>query len=145
MIRPSERALLKHNHYQSLRCLHAGTNGLTARYKPLEMMFNQFQLFHDSSRQHYSVTVTRCCSYSCFVLLKMGDNETRNMKSSCQTKINSVTCASCWDLYTRILLRCTDPWTLNLRLVSVSYESSSRRCLIKHRSKSSLSTCTLRV
>jgi hypothetical protein len=28
-------------------------------------------------------------------------------------KINSVTCASCWDLYTRILLRCTDPQTLN--------------------------------
>jgi len=26
-----------------------------------------------------SVTVTRCCSYSCFVLLKMGDNDTRNM------------------------------------------------------------------
>ena len=24
-------------------------------------------------------------------------------------KINSVTCASCWDLYIRILLRCTDP------------------------------------
>ena len=33
---------------------------------------------HDSSRQQYGVTVTRCCSYSCFVLLKMGDSETRN-------------------------------------------------------------------
>jgi len=33
----------------------------------------------DSNRQQYSVTVTRCCSYSCFVLLKMGDNDTRNM------------------------------------------------------------------
>ena len=33
----------------------------------------------DSSRQQYSVMVTRCCSYSCFVLLKMGDSETRNM------------------------------------------------------------------
>jgi hypothetical protein len=31
------------------------------------------------SRQQYGVTVTRCCSYSCFVLLKMGDSETRNM------------------------------------------------------------------
>jgi len=40
---------------------------------------NQFQLFHDSNRQQYGVTVTRCCSYSCFVLLKMGDNDTRNM------------------------------------------------------------------
>ena len=33
---------------------------------------NQFQLFHDSNRQQYGVTVTRCCSYSCFVLLEMG-------------------------------------------------------------------------
>ena len=40
---------------------------------------NQFQLFHDCSRQQYSVTVTRCCSYSCFVLLKMGDSDARNM------------------------------------------------------------------
>jgi len=41
------------------------------------------------------------------------DSETRNMWSSSQTKINSVTCASCWDLYTRILLRCTDQWMLS--------------------------------
>jgi hypothetical protein len=40
---------------------------------------NQFQPFHDSSRQQYGVTVTRCCSYSCFVLLKMGDSDARNM------------------------------------------------------------------
>ena len=46
----------------------------------LELMCShQFHLFHDSSRQQYGVTVTRCCSYSCFVLLKMGDSETRNM------------------------------------------------------------------
>ena len=38
-----------------------------------------FQLFHDSSRQQYGVTVTRCCSYSCFVFLKMGDGDARNM------------------------------------------------------------------
>ena len=38
----------------------------------------EFQLFQDSSRQQYGVTATRCCSYSCFVLLKMGDNDTRN-------------------------------------------------------------------
>jgi hypothetical protein len=38
-----------------------------------------FQLFHDSSRQKYVVTVTRFCSYSCFVLLKMGDSHVRNM------------------------------------------------------------------
>jgi hypothetical protein len=40
---------------------------------------NRFQLFHDSSRQQYSVTVARCCSYSCFVLLKMGDSDAWNM------------------------------------------------------------------
>ena len=40
---------------------------------------NQFQLFHDSSRQQYGVTVTRCCNCSCFVLLKMGDRDARNM------------------------------------------------------------------
>ena len=28
---------------------------------------------------YYSVTVTTCCSYSCFVLLKMGDSDARNM------------------------------------------------------------------
>jgi lipopolysaccharide export system protein LptC len=28
---------------------------------------------------YYSVAVTRCCNYSCFVPLKMGDNVTRNM------------------------------------------------------------------
>ena len=44
-----------------------------------ELDSNQFQLFHDSSRQQYGVTVTRCCSYSCFVLLKMGDSDARNM------------------------------------------------------------------
>ena len=45
-----------------------------------------FQLFHDSNRQQYGVTVTRCCSYSCFVLLKMGDSDAQNMYSSCQIK-----------------------------------------------------------
>ena len=39
----------------------------------------EFQLFHDSSRHQYSVTVTRCYSYSCFVLLKMGDSDARNI------------------------------------------------------------------
>jgi hypothetical protein len=47
---------------------------------------NQFQLLHDSSRQHYGVTVTRYCSYSCFVFVKMGDSETRSMSISFQTK-----------------------------------------------------------
>ena len=35
--------------------------------------------FHDSKGQQYGVMVTSYCSYSCFVLLKMGDSETRNM------------------------------------------------------------------
>jgi len=72
----------------------------------------ELEIFHDSSRQQYGVTVTRCCSYSCFVLLKMGDNDTRNMQSNRQ--INSLTCASSWVFYIRILLRCTDTCILNL-------------------------------
>jgi hypothetical protein len=28
---------------------------------------------------YYSVTVSRCCSYSCFVFLKMGDSDARNI------------------------------------------------------------------
>ena len=45
-----------------------------------------YQIFHDSSRQQYGVMVTRCCSCSCFVLLKMGDSDVRNMYSSHQIK-----------------------------------------------------------
>ena len=37
---------------------------------------NSSTIAADSS---YGVTVTRGCSYSCFVLLKMGDSDTRNM------------------------------------------------------------------
>jgi hypothetical protein len=33
----------------------------------------------DSSRQQYGVMITRYCSCSCFVLLKMGDSDARNM------------------------------------------------------------------
>ena len=51
---------------------------------------------------YYSELVTRQRSYSCFVVLKMGYSETRNMQSSSQTEIKSVTCAFCWDLYTRM-------------------------------------------
>ena len=40
---------------------------------------NQFQLFHDSSRQQYGVMVTICCRCVCFVLLKMGDSDAWNM------------------------------------------------------------------
>jgi len=49
------------------------------RYTVLLSVANQFQLFHDSNRQQYGVTVTGCCSYSYFVLLKMGGNDNRNM------------------------------------------------------------------
>ena len=48
-------------------------------YTPPTTHSNQFQLFHDSGRQQYGVMVTRYCGYSCFMLLKMGDSETRNM------------------------------------------------------------------
>jgi hypothetical protein len=40
---------------------------------------HQFQLFRDSSRQQYGAIVTRYCWCSCFVLLKMGDSDARNM------------------------------------------------------------------
>jgi hypothetical protein len=39
----------------------------------------EFQPFHDINRQQYGVMVTKCCSYSCFVLLKMGDSDARNI------------------------------------------------------------------
>jgi len=45
----------------------------------VEELEPKFQLFHDNSRQQYGVTVTRCCSYSCFVLLKMGAGDAQNM------------------------------------------------------------------
>jgi len=35
----------------------------------------ELHLFHNSNRQQYGVMVIRCCSYSCFVLLKMSDND----------------------------------------------------------------------
>jgi hypothetical protein len=38
----------------------------------------EFQLFHDSSRQQYGVKVTGCGSDRCLVLLKMGDSDARN-------------------------------------------------------------------
>ena len=44
-----------------------------------DAVMKDFELFHDSSRQQYGLTVNRCCSYSCFVLLKMGDSDARNM------------------------------------------------------------------
>jgi len=51
----------------------------TGLSKPPTTHSHRFQLLHDSSRQQYGVTVTRFCSYSCFVLLKMGDSDARNM------------------------------------------------------------------
>jgi len=36
-------------------------------------------IYNKISRQQYGVMVTRCCSYSCFVLLKMGESDARNM------------------------------------------------------------------
>jgi hypothetical protein len=35
---------------------------------------------------YYSVLVFRCCGYSCFVLLRMGDSNAQNMYSSYQIK-----------------------------------------------------------
>ena len=36
-------------------------------------------------------------------------------------KINSVTCASCWDFCIRILLRCTDPCILNIGVYFIQF------------------------
>jgi hypothetical protein len=42
--------------------------------------------------------------------------------------INSVTCASCWDLYIRILLRCcTDHWTLFKCVCKICFFSDTRK------------------
>ena len=49
----------------------------TCRYRG--RVGTESQLFHGSSRQLYGLTVTRCCSYSCFVLSKLGDGDARNM------------------------------------------------------------------
>jgi hypothetical protein len=53
---------------------------------------------------YYSVTVTRCCSYSCSVLLKMGnmplkmvDSDAPKYVEQLSDWINTVTCASCWN------------------------------------------------
>jgi hypothetical protein len=48
-------------------------------YRIMKDVRTVVQLFHDSSRQQYGVMVTRCCRCSCFVLLKMGDSNARNM------------------------------------------------------------------
>ena len=49
-------------------------------------LMHRFSLTVKINSIYYSVTVNRCCSYSCFVLLKMGDNDTRNMQSNRQIK-----------------------------------------------------------
>jgi len=36
-----------------------------------------------------------------------------HLQEQSSDKINFVTCASCWNFYIRILLRCTDPCILN--------------------------------
>ena len=57
------------------------TTGSGNRYTVLlsAAIVKVFQIFHDSSRQQYGVTVTKSCSYSCFVLLRIGDSDARNM------------------------------------------------------------------
>jgi len=59
------------------------TNATTAsgnRYTVLlsAAIVEELELIAADTKQ-YGVTVTRCCSYSCFVLLKMGDSDSRNM------------------------------------------------------------------
>ena len=47
------------------------------RYTVIDRQIDRFISKFNSI--YYSVAVTRCCSYSCFVLLKMGDNDAQNM------------------------------------------------------------------
>jgi len=57
----------------------SGNHYTVLLYAAIVEELEELQLFHDSSKQQYGVMVTRYCSYSCFVLLKMGDSKTRNM------------------------------------------------------------------
>jgi len=54
------------------------TTATTASGNRYTVLLSAAVPIHDSSIQQYGVTVTRCCSYSCFVLQKMGDSDTRN-------------------------------------------------------------------
>jgi hypothetical protein len=40
---------------------------------------NRYTVLLSAAIVQYGVTVTRCCSYSCFVLLEMSDGDARNM------------------------------------------------------------------
>jgi len=123
-------------------------------HTPPKTHSNQFQLFHDSSRQQYgyvyhslfhrtycifrriyiiynncnfnlvyrysllvNVTLLQCNGYQMLQLQLFCAPEDgcwwcRKQVEQLSDKINSVICASYWDLCIRILLRCTDPWTL---------------------------------
>ena len=55
------------------------TTASTASGNRYTLLFSAAIVENDSSRQQYGVMVTRCCRCSCFVLLKMGDSDDRNM------------------------------------------------------------------
>jgi len=73
-------------------------------YSTIVILIYLSTLFNSKIQLYYSVMVTRYCSYSCFVLLKIGESETPKYVEQSSDKINSVTCASCWDLYTKIFV-----------------------------------------
>jgi hypothetical protein len=68
----------------------SGFKGLIVGTGSLNICYHAELIFHDSSRQQYGVIVTRCSSYSCFVLLKVGDSDARNIEQL-SDKINSLT------------------------------------------------------
>ena len=74
------------NHLQEYKTIVTTASGNHYTVLLSAVIVEELEVFHDSSRQQYGVMVTRCCSYICFVLLKMGDSETRNMYISSQTK-----------------------------------------------------------
>ena len=68
----------------------SGFKGLIVGTGSLNICYHAELISHDSSRQQYGVIVTRCSSYSCFVLLKVGDSDARNIEQL-SDKINSLT------------------------------------------------------
>jgi hypothetical protein len=68
-------------------------------------------LFYLTIAVHVSgVIITHLQEHKTTVTAASGNRHVEQLSD----KINSVTCASCWDFYIRILLRCTDPCILNL-------------------------------
>ena len=58
--------------------------------------------------------ITHLQEYKATVTTASGNRYTVLFVCCYRGRVWTVTCASCWDFYIRILLRCTDPFILNL-------------------------------